>query len=124
MVIRNNYSQLQAPVGPYIHAALHNRVLYTSGMTAYGTAADGASTGEQTKEIFRQLRVMLEEENSGLDKLIKVTIFVRDLSILDSLRIILFEIYGEHIPASSVVEVKSLFAPSVEIEIEAIAAVG
>ncbi len=123
MLTRKNYNQLQTPVGPYAHATIHNDVFYSSGMTAYGTPADDGSISEQTQEIFRQLSIMLQVEHSGLNNLIKVTIFVTSLSEIIELRSTLFEIYGEHIPSSSIIEVKNLFAPTVKIEIEAIAAV-
>jgi 2-iminobutanoate/2-iminopropanoate deaminase len=123
MLARKNYSQLHPPVGPYVHATIHNGVFYSSGMTAFGTSADNGSVNEQVLEIFRQLNIMLQSENSSLKNLIKVTIFVTDLSVIIDLRETLFETYGAHIPASSIVEVKNLFSPSVKIEIEAIAAI-
>lgn len=122
MISRNNYAELGVPVGPYVHATKHNGLLYSSGLTAFGTSAEDGNISEQTKEIFRQLEVILTAEQSGLSKLIKVTIFVKDLDDLAKLRDILFEIYGDNIPASSVIEVKRLFSPKVKIEIEAIAA--
>ncbi len=123
MLIRTNYNKLPAPAGPYVHASKYNGVFYSSGMTAFGTPAAGGDVVEQTHEIFRQLNIMLQAENSGLDKLIKVTLFITDLSAIKELRASLFEIYGDHIPASSVVEVNTLFSPSVNIEIEVIAAI-
>ncbi len=123
MIIRKNYEKLQTPVGPYVHATSHNGVLYTSGMTAYGTTADNGTVSEQALEIFHQLNIILQAENSSLKNLIKVTLFVTDLSLLIELRATLFEIYGDYIPASSIVEVTSLFSSSVKIEIEAIASI-
>jgi len=58
-----------------------------------------------------------------LNRLIKVTLFVSDISQLVTVRETLFEIYNGEIPASSAVEVSKLFDPRVKIEIEAIAAV-
>ncbi len=123
MVERKNSDKLPAPVGPYVHATIHNGVLYTSGMTAYGTTASNGTINEQTQEIFRELDILLQAENSSLKNIIKVTIFVTDLSLIIELRSILFEIYGKNIPASSIVEVANLFTDSVKIEIEVIAAI-
>ncbi len=122
MISRSNYAELGVPVGPYVHATKHNGLLYSSGLTAFGTLAEDGNISEQTREIFRQLEVILAAEQSGLNNLLKVTLFVKDLDDLAKLRDILFEIYGDNIPASSVVEVKRLFSPKVKIEIEAIAA--
>ncbi|OUS26174.1 enamine deaminase RidA [Gammaproteobacteria bacterium 45_16_T64] len=121
-VERKNYIGLDDPVGPYMHAVKHGDVLYTSGMTAFGTAAQKQGVEAQTEEIFRQLAAILNAENNGLEQLIKVTLFVTDLALIGELRETLFSLYGENIPASSVVEVSRLFSPDIKIEIEAIAA--
>lgn len=121
-VERKNYAQLGDPVGPYVHATTYNGVLYTSGMTAFGSEVADGDINAQAIEVYRQLSELLSEEGSGLDKLLKVTLYVTDIASIASLRDTLFSVYGNHIPASSVVEVSRLFAPNVKIEIEAIAA--
>ena len=122
-ITRNNHSELGEPVGPYTHSVTFNNQIYTSGLTAFGTDAIDKSISFQTKEIFRQLEILLENENSSLDRLIKVTLFVSDITEMNDVRETLFEIYNGKIPASSAVEVSKLFDPRVKIEIEAIAAV-
>ena len=54
--------------------------------------------------------------------LVKVTLFVPDMGEIAPLRAALFDIYGEHIPASSLIAVDSLFADDLKIELEAIVA--
>jgi len=120
---RTNHAELGEPVGPYTHSVAFNNVIYTSGLTAFGTDAIDKDISAQTQEIFRQLDVLLKNENSGLNRLIKVTLFVSDISQLVTVRETLFEIYNGEIPASSAVEVSKLFDPRVKIEIEAIAGV-
>jgi len=117
-----NYSALGLPLGPYSHAVIHGHTLYTSGMTAFGSQFQDAGITEQTKEIFNQLDYIAKEQGSNLNRLIKVTLFVSDLSDMSRLRQTLTEIYGAHTPASSLVEVKALFSESLKIEIEAIIA--
>ena len=122
-ITRNNHAELGEPVGPYTHSVTFNNQIYTSGLTAFGTDAIDKNISFQTKEIFRQLEILLKNENSGLDRLIKVTLFVSDIKDLGMVRETLYEIYNGKIPASSAVEVSTLFDPRVKIEIEAIAAV-
>lgn len=121
MVIeRNNYKELGDPVGPYTHSVKHAQTLYLSGLTAFGSKAQTQGIGSQAKAIFEQIDVIAKAEGSSLENLIKVTIFVTDLSEMDQLREALFEIYGQNIPASSLVHVVGLFSPDLKIEVEAI----
>ena len=122
-ITRKNHAQLGEPVGPYTHSVTFNNQIYTSGLTAFGTDAIDQNIVAQTREIFKQLEILLKNENSGLNRLIKVTVFVSDITQLSTARETLFDIYNGKIPASSVVEVSRLFDPRVKIEIEAIAAV-
>ncbi len=115
-----NYPTLGLPVGPYSHAVIHGDTLYTSGMTAFGSNTQAADIAEQTKEIFKQLDYIAKQQGTGLNNLIKVTLFVSDFSDIDLLRQALTEIYDTHTPASSLVEVKTLFHEDLKIEIEAI----
>lgn len=117
---RINYQALGLPVGPYTHAVIHNNMLYTSGMTAFGSAAQHGTIAEQAQEIFRQLKYICHQQQTDLSHLIKVTLFVNDLSETQILRQTLFEIYGEQIPASSLIQVNGLFDASLKIEVEAI----
>ncbi|WP_221796574.1 RidA family protein [Oceanobacter mangrovi] len=119
---RINYPALAAPVGPYVHAVKHQHTLYLSGLTAFGSAAQGQPVAQQAAEIFRQIAAIAAAEGSDLGSLIKVTAFVTSFDDIDSLRLALFEIYQQRLPASSLVQVAALFSPAIDIEIEAILA--
>ena len=117
---RHNCTQLDPPVGPYVHTVRHQQTLYTSGITAFGTPAQLGSISEQAEAIFAQLKLLAEQQQSDLSRLLKVTLFVSDLSDMQHLRDTLFKLYGEQLPASSLVKVDSLFLPELLIEVEAI----
>ena len=119
-VERLNYPELGLPVGPYTHAVIHGNTLYTSGFTAFGTEAQKSSISQQAKAIFEQLNVIASAQKISLENLIKVTIFVTELTDMTALRDTLSDLYGAHIPASSLIKIESLFAPELKIEIEAI----
>ena len=119
---RNNYASLGMPVGPYVHSVKHGDTLYLSGLTAYGTQGQSKGMSDQVKAIFRQIEKVCQSEGTALSNIIKVTIYVTDMGQLDELRQSLFDVYGDHIPASSLVRVESLFSSEVDIEIEAIVA--
>lgn len=117
---RINFPALGLPLGPFSHAVIHGNTLYTSGMTAFGTHAQTASISAQAKEIFRQLSFIASEQGSNLSKIIKVTIFVTDLSDMNELRQTLADVYQNHIPTSSLIKVAALFSSDLKIEIEAL----
>ncbi|MFZ5889885.1 MAG: RidA family protein [Myxococcota bacterium] len=124
MIKRKNYSALGLPVGPYVHAVEHNGVLHVSGLTAFGSAAQGRNMSQQAEAILLSLKQIASEEGVTLASLLKVTVFVTHLTELAELRAVLSRHYGDNPPASSLVQVAGLFSPEVNIEIEAQLAVG
>ncbi len=121
-VERKNYPHLDAPVGPYVHAVSCNGFLFISGLTAFNTPAQNKDIATQAEAIFDQIRSILEVEGTSFENLIKVTIFVTELEEVDKLRNVLFSSYGSNLPASSLIQIKSLFAPELKIEVEAVVA--
>jgi 2-iminobutanoate/2-iminopropanoate deaminase len=120
MLLRKNYASLPPPAGPYSVAVRHNGTLYLSGMTAFGTPAQGRSVAEQAQAIFDQIRRVTEAESIGMKDLVKVTIFVTSMENITSLRDVLTRNYDGAYPASSLVKVAGLFSPEVHIEIETV----
>ncbi len=121
---RKNYPSLGEPVGPYVHAVKHEHTLYLSGLTAFGTDAQFDTIENQAKEIFRQINEVAQAEGSSLENIIKITAFVTKLDRMKELRDTLFEVCGDNLPASSLIHIAGLFAENLQIEIEAIIAVG
>ncbi|WP_244915475.1 RidA family protein [Pantoea allii] len=107
---------------PYVHAVRHNQMLYVSGLTAFGTTAHQSDIADQADVIFDQLETIAAAEHTSLANLIKVTIFITSFADIDALRHVLFKRYGDHLPASSLVQVSALFSPDLLIEIDAIIA--
>ncbi|QIR07673.1 RidA family protein [Salinivibrio costicola] len=122
MIERINYEGLPQIAGPYVHAVKHDKTLYISGLTAYGTVAQSSDLVAQSKEILGQIAAILECEQRSKSDLIKITIFVRDIALLASIREQLFQFYDGCLPACSLVEVSKLIHPDLQIEIEAVVA--
>ncbi|MGD3869181.1 Rid family hydrolase, partial [Xanthomonas citri pv. citri] len=72
--------------------------------------------------IFKQFQLIAQAENKTLSALLKVTIFITSFEDIDALRHVLFHYYGDHLPASSLVQVSALFSPDIKIEIVGIIA--
>ncbi|WP_165313436.1 RidA family protein [Vibrio ziniensis] len=122
MVERINYEQLPQIVGPYVHATKHNQTLYISGLTAYGTHAQSSDICAQTQEILNQVLTILELEKRSRSDIVKVTIFVKDITMLATIRQELFQFYEGNLPACSLVEISQLIHPDLLIEYEAVVA--
>jgi len=82
----------------------------------------GDSIEEQTEQVFANLRAILEAAGSGLERLVKTTVYLTDLGDFAGMN----EVYARHVgevpPARATIEVSAL--PSgAKVEIEAIATV-
>ena len=120
IVERKNYPELGEVKAPYVHAVKHNYTLWISGLTAFGTPAQKAGIAEQAEAIFLQIKSIASAEGTDFSQLIKVTIFITSFAEIDALREVLYRHYGDHLPASSLVEISRLFSPDLKIEIEAV----
>ena len=76
----------------------------------------------QAEQAFRNLERVLVAAGSGLDRIVKVTIFLTDMSNFPKIVDLRGRWFSEPYPADTIVEVSSLALPELEIEIEAIAA--
>jgi 2-iminobutanoate/2-iminopropanoate deaminase len=89
------------------------------GLTPDGKLVEGG-VAEQTEQVMRNLAAILEEAGSGLDRLVKTTVFLTDLGTFAGMN----EVYARHVgdvpPARSTVEVSALPSGAL-VEIEAIA---
>ena len=119
-----NSPKAPAAVGPYSHAVLSNGLVYTSGTMPIDPATGalaGTTIEEQTKQAIANLAVVLEEANSGLDKVVKTTCFLKNMGDFS----VFNEIYAAFFtskPARSCVEVSALPKGAL-VEIEAVAEV-
>ena len=82
----------------------------------------GEEIGEQTERVFDNLQAILEEAGSGLDKIVKTTVFLTDLGDFAGMNDVYARRVGQPPPARATVEISNL--PSgAKVEIEAIALV-
>jgi reactive intermediate/imine deaminase len=102
----------------------HGPLLFISGQAGYGD--DGKIVGggfvAQGEQAFSNLKRALEAGGSGLDKVLKVTIFLTDMSNFEHVVALRRKYFRHPYPADTIVEVRALYTPEAMIEIEAIAA--
>lgn len=122
----NQVSTASAPaaIGPYSQAMQIGGLLFTSGQIPLGL--DGAviegGIEEQTHQVFRNLAAVLEAGGSSFNRVVKATVFIKDMNQFAKVNEIYASYFGDHKPARSTVEVARL-PKDVLVEIELIAAV-
>jgi 2-iminobutanoate/2-iminopropanoate deaminase len=107
---------------PYSQGIKAGELVFVSGQLGLkpGDTEFSGGIAEQTEQVFSNLRAILEEAGSGLDRLVRTTVFLVDLGDFQAMN----EVYARHVgevpPARSTVEISSL--PSgAKVEIDAIA---
>ena len=107
---------------PYSQAIKAGGLVFVSGQIGLRPGETELASGiaEQTEQVFRNLGAILEEAGSGLDRLVKTTVFLADFADFQAMN----EVYAKHAgdtpPARATVEVAGL--PSgAAVEIEAVA---
>ena len=121
-VIRTEAAPAPFQGAPYSQAIAAGGFVFVSGQLGLkpGDSAISGSIEEQTEQVFANLRAILEEAGSGLDRLVKTTVFLQDLGDFQAMN----EVYAKHVgdspPARSTVEVAKLPSGAL-VEIEAIA---
>ena len=108
---------------PYSQAIKAGGLLFVSGQVALqpGAAKPVSDTiGEQTDQVFANLRAILEAAGSSLDRIVKTTVYLTDLGDFQAMNDVYKQYVGELPPARATIEVSKLPAGSL-VEIEAIA---
>ena len=115
-----NSENAPEPVGPYSHAVKAGDFVFVSGqipLTKEGKIP--RSFEERVRVVMENIKSILESCGLGMDSIVKVTVYLRDISRFAEFN----EIYSEYIkhrPSRAVVEVSSL-PKDVDVEIEVIA---
>ena len=112
-----------AAIGPYSQAVAANGILYVSGQIPLdpvsGEIVDGGLSA-QTTRVLENLKAVVEAAGGDLGKVVKVTIYLTDMSQFATVN----ELYGSYFsapfPARACVEVSAL-PKGVEVEMDAIA---
>ncbi|MBQ6675021.1 MAG: RidA family protein [Ruminococcus sp.] len=109
-------------IGPYSQAKIVGGLVFTSGQIAIDPASgsvEATTIEEQTHQVCKNLKAVLEEAGSSLDKAVKTVCFLKNMSDFAAFN----GVYGEYFsskPARSCVAVKEL-PKDVLVEVEVIA---
>ena len=122
-VVRTDAAPAPFQGAPYSQAIKAGGFVFVSGQLAVEPGQSELRRGtiqEQTEQVLANLRAILEEAGSGLDRLVKTTVFLQNLDDFQGMN----EVYAQHVgdrpPARATVEVARLPSGAL-VEIEAIA---
>lgn len=113
-----------APAGHYSQALLHNGLIFVSGQLPLDPLTLQVPEGgiePQARQVIANIKAILEGAGSGLDKVLKSTIYIPDSSYWPDINRIYAECFGDHRPARAVIPCGDLHY-GVLIEMEVIAA--
>ena len=99
-------------------------IVYVAGQVAItpdGTVLSDADFATQARQVFRNLQTVLEQSGAAFEDVVKVNVYLTDISRLQEYRDVKAEFVSGPQPASTSVEIKALAVPGLMIEIEAVA---
>jgi 2-iminobutanoate/2-iminopropanoate deaminase len=122
-VIRTEHAPAPLQGAPYSQAIRVDNLLFVSGQIALKpgeTALSGATVAEQTEQIFANLAAILAAAGSGLDRLVKTTVFLARMEDFAEMNAVYARHAGTEPPARSTIQAARLPAGAL-VEIEAVA---
>lgn len=123
--MREIVSTKDAPqaIGPYSQAIKANGFVFTSGQIAIDPSTQQVVTGDvaaQTERVLRNLSEILEAAGSGLGKVLRSTVFLKDMNDFAAMNQVYAKYFSSAPPARSTVEVARL-PKDVLVEIDVVA---
>jgi 2-iminobutanoate/2-iminopropanoate deaminase len=121
-VVRTEAAPAPFQGAPYSQAIRMGELVFVSGQLALRPGdkeLSGGTIQEQTEQVMQNLKAILEEAGSGLDELVKTTVFLTNLGDFQGMN----EVYAKHVgaepPARATIEVSALPSGAL-VEIEAV----
>lgn len=112
------------PGGHYSQAMVHNGLVYVSGQLPVDPETGEKQTGsieDQTRLVLNNLSAILEASGSSLNQVLKVNVYISDISLWGKVNEVYAELFGDHRPARAIVPTRDLHF-GFKIEVDAVAA--
>ena len=119
-----NTTYAPQPAGHYSQAVVHGGLVYVSGqlpVNADRSSKEVGSIEEQTLQVLQNIEQILIAANSKISRVVKVTVYVSDISLWGRVNEVYSKFFGDHKPARAIVPVRELHY-GYQIEIELVAA--
>lgn len=125
-VVRTEAAPAPFQGAPYSQAIAAGGLVFVSGQLGLvpgETMLAGKSIEEQTRQVLENVSAILEQAGSGLDRLLKTTVFLADLADFAAMNAVYGEYVGDAPPARATVQVAGLPSGAL-VEIDAVALIG
>lgn len=108
--------------GHYSQCMEHNGMLYLSGQLPFDPKTRKKPEGikAQTQQVLDNIKLILKESGSDLDKVIQMRLYIPDVALWDEVNEVYSDFFGDHKPVRCVVPTRELHFGSL-IEVEATA---
>jgi 2-iminobutanoate/2-iminopropanoate deaminase len=110
-------------IGPYSQAVKTDNMVFVSGQLAFDPNTGNLVTDDirtETRQALNNLKAILEAAGSGLEKVVKATVFIKNMDDFPLINEVYGEFFTENFPARACVEVARL-PKDANVEVEAIA---
>jgi len=124
-IVRTEAAPAPFQGAPYSQAIVAGDRVFVSGQLALkpgGKEISGGTIEEQTEQVLANLGAILEEAGSGLDRLVKTTVYLQNLDDFQGMNSVYAEHVGAQPPARATVEVARLPSGAL-VEIDAVASI-
>lgn len=118
-----NPKQAPKPLGPYSKAVSSNGLLFVGGQLPLDLKTDELVEGgirEQTRRSLENMRIILEDAGSSMEKVVKTTVYLKDINHFKEMNEVYREFFKKDFPARATIQVAAL-PKNALIEIEAVA---
>lgn len=116
----HNSSRIASPVGPFSHAVRVDGLVYLSGQVGQDPGTRQLVTGgigDQTRQIFCNIRRLLEDLQLGFDDIVKVNVFLVSMKDFEEMNRVYAEHFARPYPVRTTVAVSELpLNASIEME--------
>jgi 2-iminobutanoate/2-iminopropanoate deaminase len=115
---------LADPISHYTDAVVAGDLLFVSGLVGvdrHGALVGGDDVAAQARQVFANMRAVLDEAGCRFEDVVKVTVYLTDVDDRPKINPVRQEVFGDARPASTLVEVSRLAVPGAKVEIEAVA---
>ena len=113
------------PAGHYSQAIIHNDTVYVCGQLPIEPKSGEKRTGpieEQAEQALQNIAGILKAAGSDVNHVLKVTVYIADMSLWERFNAVYARFFGEHRPARTMVPTPNLHF-GFQVEIDAIAAI-
>ena len=115
---------LPTPAGPYSPGVIFDRLVIVSGQGATDPETGelaGLDVETQTRQVFRNMERILKASGCTLQNVLRCGVFLTDIRDFQAMNRVYAEVFGDHRPARTTVEVSNLPKAGLRVEIDCMA---